>query len=167
MKAPKKSSVSSARTGSSFESLFQRLAGKSGCLAIRIPNGVRFVGGNRSVVCASPFDFIVVHPFGRVVFVDVKTVAGKSIHFRSSRSTLRQMVILSACAERGVSAGFCVYFRSLDKVVWCKARSDLRTLKYEDGSFVSLPGPRQETVVGDSGFIDLSGVSANGDVVGL
>ena len=108
--------------GSAFEHLILSSGSRDGVAIIRIPNGceTRRCRGPRGpttklVRVHSPFDFCAFH-LGRTVVFDAKTV--ESGRFVYSAITPHQLHYLTQCGRHVAAAGYLVWYRDEDAVIW-------------------------------------------------
>lgn len=108
--------------GSAFEHLILSSGSRDGVAIIRIPNGCetkrwRTATGpaTKLVRVHSPFDFCAFH-LGRAVVFDAKTIAsGRFVH---SAITPHQLHYLAQCGRHVAAAGYLVWYRDEDAVIW-------------------------------------------------
>lgn len=128
--------------GQAFEEVFKLRARFSGITCERIPDGCRTVGTKNGmpVLCRvkSPFDWII-GLGNQVAFVDTKTIDSDRIPYASIHNDKKrhQIESLSNLGQHGI-AGFCTYFRPVDKVVFFNWRllADMQpksSLSHTDG----------------------------------
>ena len=104
--------------GKAFENMVVRSGIKHGITVIRIPDGCetrRGARGPRVVRVRSPFDFVLLKRTQAVVF-DAKTTAETT--FKYSNLTEHQLGSLKRCSEQAKNAGYLVFFRNFDEVVF-------------------------------------------------
>lgn len=105
-----------------------------GVVLEQIPSGCRWIG-KKPIPVRSPFDFIAARD-GTVVLFDAKTVATKT--FSKSACKPHQIEALARFWSAGLRAGYVVWFRPIDSVVFFGADSLKRlpqrsSLKESDG----------------------------------
>lgn len=108
----------SRREGAQWEQIIFRTALSQGVLPIVMPLGARRIGPFKLVQIKTPFDLIMVHN-GLSVFVDAKSIDSDRISF--SAITEHQVNTLSAIEEKGVTAGYLIYFRPENAICFVKA----------------------------------------------
>lgn len=128
-KARVKSGKLAKDMGNAFESIFELTCRMSGVLATRIPDGCRMIRTRMGAVIprrvATPFDYLITKQ-GLSACIDCKTV--DTGNFSYSMLSEHQIKSLIAIYRSGVSAGYIVWFRKIDKVVYFRA-SQLNSLK--------------------------------------
>jgi hypothetical protein len=107
------------RLGDQFETLLQNVAVSEGLESVRIPDGCKQLGKNKIKRVKTPFDFVFVKSQTEVIFADAKTSNGQTFAF--SELTPHQVEALVNLSKKGVFAGYIVYFRGIDKIVWFEA----------------------------------------------
>lgn len=122
--------------GSDFEEILRFSAEVEGYEIIRIPDGCRQLGPHRLMRVQSPFDFVFVKSQYEIVFVDAKSTDNNT--FTYSAITQHQLQILSLLESKGVKAGYIIYFRTPNLVVWFSASklnsiNKGQSLKPQDG----------------------------------
>lgn len=112
-------------------------------MVVRIPDGcdTKKVRGPRGwetkiVRIRTPFDFVAFRG-GRGVVFDAKTVDGET--FPHSAIKEHQLISLISCADHTTRAGYLVWFRPIDTVVWfshmrLQALAPRQSLAPSDGS---------------------------------
>lgn len=121
--------------GEHFENIFQWSARKFGAAVIKIPSGCRWVSGTRAMPVQTPFDFIVCYN-SKAITVDTKTI--ESGNFTKSMVKIHQVSQMLPIERQKIHAGYVVWFREQNKVVFFKASQliDLKrwcSLKIDDG----------------------------------
>jgi penicillin-binding protein-related factor A (putative recombinase) len=114
--------------GDRFEAMMSNSCYRSKVVCTRIPNGavMRYVKGKViPVAVTSPFDFLLTYQ-GLTACVDCKTI--DSGNFSYSSLTQHQVNSLMRIFESGVAAGYVVWFRESDNVVFFEAPK-LRALR--------------------------------------
>lgn len=113
------SSMHSKEAGNQFENILTVLCRAEGLLILRIPDACRTVGKNRIIRIKSPFDYIIrpLHQ-GDVcsAYIDAKTTQSKTYCF--STINRDQMLTLLSMEQAGAVAGFIVWFREIDRLVF-------------------------------------------------
>jgi len=137
------SAKSAQSHGAEFETMLSRSAEAEGFISIRIADGCRQLGRNKLMRVKTPFDFVLFKSPIETIFVDSKTTNNKT--FAYSSITPHQIEILKRLTLKGATAGYIVYFRPFNKVIWFSA-----SLLYELNSGESLK-PEQGILLG-SGF---------------
>jgi hypothetical protein len=123
--------------GQLFEQILSITCHKARIKFEQLPSGCRWVG-KRAVPVKTPFDFIACKN-GKAIFFDAKTLDAKT--FSKSSSTPHQIESLLAFELSGLTAGYIVWLREIDEIVFYKA-SQLKSLsrgdslKSSDGVFL-------------------------------
>jgi len=113
------------RQGQSFENIFETSCQYHGLAVTRIPDGCRQVHGGKLIRVKSPYDFTISYR-GRSAMIDTKTQAGKT--FPYARIDIDQARNLSQHERQGVTAGYVVWLRDIDSVVFIAAVTDGSTV---------------------------------------
>ena len=123
--------------GQYFENILSVHCRKQNIRFEQIPSGCKWVG-KKPIPVKTPFDFIA-SKHGRAVVFDAKTTAGSS--FSKSACKEHQIESLFKFELSGLTAGYIVWFREVDSIVFFKA-SELKqlpsrcSLKVSDGLFL-------------------------------
>ena len=108
--------------GNAFEEILARAARFEGIAIIKIPDGARRVPrpGGRPLLLPvkTPFDFFFAKN-GKVAVVDAKTTSGSN--FSYGMITVHQVLSLLDMENNGVRAGYIVYFRKVNQIVFLSA----------------------------------------------
>lgn len=110
--------ISPKRIGNSFESVFKNQALRQGWSVVRIPDGCLRINKNKIIPIKSPFDFVIGKD-GVSVFLDCKTVEGDSFSF--SKINPNQLKHLLFLHESKLQAGYLIYFRKSNRVLFSRA----------------------------------------------
>lgn len=116
--------------GSTFERIFERACLRVDMAVTRIPQGCIVVGGGRRrrpVLVSTDFDWVISHG-GRSALLDTKTTI--EARLTPSFMTEHQVDALHAHALKGVAAGYVIWFRLPNQVVYVTARA-LRAIQAE------------------------------------
>lgn len=112
--------------GEQFENMIKYHMSKlNGATIVQIPSGCKWVTGFKAISVQTPFDFFACFD-GLSFAFDAKTL--DSITFSKSRIKPHQAEILYRLQKSKISAGYLVWFRPVDKVVFFMA-SQLIELK--------------------------------------
>lgn len=90
-----------------------------GFMAVHNGQRVRWLPNGRMLAVKSNLDFTLIGPKGFVCFVDCKSFVGSA--FTYSQLDKRQVSLGLSYTQRGISAGFLVYLRAADAVVFYPA----------------------------------------------
>jgi len=102
--------------GDEFEAIVKSAGALDGFHVIRMPDGCKVIGPNKLMRVRTPFDFIFVKSRKETFFADTKTTEGKS--FSHSQITPHQLDELLKIELNGGIAGYIVYFRETNEIVW-------------------------------------------------
>ena len=116
--------------GDLFETVFLRTCRGNGVAITRIPDGCKQVG-KRIIRVKTPWDWALSYN-GRSAFIDTKTV--DKVSFAYSSVTDHQVRALHTHEAAGAVAGYVIWFRPSDQVVFIPA-SRLLTSQGRTGSF--------------------------------
>lgn len=103
--------------GNAFENILEIPAKRSGISVVKIPSGVKWVM-RRAIPVKTPFDFMFCRD-GVAVFLDAKSTS--SSNFSKSMITDHQLSSLLELERQGFRAGYVVFFRGIDRVVFFSA----------------------------------------------
>lgn len=120
-------SISGAKAkayGRFFENILSVHCQKTGIKFEQIPSGCKWVG-KTPIPMRTPFDFIAAKN-GRAIVFDAKTLNNDA--FSKSACTPHQIDSLYGFEVSGLTAGYIVWFRTIDSVVFFSA-SQLKQLK--------------------------------------
>jgi penicillin-binding protein-related factor A (putative recombinase) len=119
--------------GELFEGMFQANCTRLSVIATRFPDGCKTLGANRVIRVATPFDWILTYQ-GTSAFIDTKATAGGT--FPYSKIVEHQIVDMNRHATQGAQAGYCVWLRSKDVVIFIPVALLLKAHDARlDGSF--------------------------------
>lgn len=123
------------KTASSWEQIIINRAHLEGHEAIKIPEGRKAVGRGRWIPVKSPFDLIIAATKNDC-FCDAKTY--DEPYMKASKVTPHQLRELVRLEKKGRVAGYLVWFRGLDRIVFFHAHqlAELRpesSLRPDDG----------------------------------
>ena len=110
-------------SGRQFENILAAMCARSRIKFEQLPSGCRWIG-KMAVPAKSPFDFILAQN-GRVILCDAKSIYAAT--FTRSACKPHQIDSLYAFEMSGLTAGFIVWLRAVDQVVFFKA-SQLKDL---------------------------------------
>jgi penicillin-binding protein-related factor A (putative recombinase) len=115
--------------GREFESIFHHRAEIDGWSVDRIADGCKTFGKGKMFREAQPYDFVG-HKDGRYFFVDTKSWGQNRFH----RSDVKEHQATALHGKESINgmAGYVVWFRSLDKVVFYSA-TKLLSIKFGEG----------------------------------
>jgi Recombination protein U len=116
---PRGNGPKNRKSGADFERFLEMNCRMSQALFIKIPLGCRRLGRNRLIPIISPFDYILVK-HGVSAFIDCKTYDKESI--AHSDLTTHQVNTLSQVQESGAIAGYLVWHRPINQVVFYEAK---------------------------------------------
>lgn len=134
--------LAAQQLGASWENLFMSVASRQRIACTRIPDGCRQVGQSRVLRVKTPFDWILTYN-GRTALLDTKATASPSFpHSAIESSQMRHLLLQES---HGALAGYLIWFRKLDQVVFVKA-SELERRSKERGSIT--PGQLNTLNVG-------------------
>jgi len=105
--------------GQAFEQIFLERGQLNGLFVRKNPLSCRHVWGGRLQLVKGLLDFMLVSPHGIVGFFDTKSFGGDKFAF--SEIDEGQLKMADTFNKWNVPAGFVVYFRDLDAVVYFKA----------------------------------------------
>lgn len=108
----------SKANGQAFENLLKGSAWRQGFECIQLPLGAKQVSAAKLIRVRMPFDFIFCKS-GRAIFTDAKSTVAKSFSFAAM--TDHQVDALAKIEKQGFTAGYTVYFSSLNRVVFFHA----------------------------------------------
>lgn len=136
--------------GTAFEHLILSSGSRDGVEILRIPNGCdtkkyRDHTGRlqqKIIRIRTPFDFCAFH-LGRTIVFDAKTIdAGR---FAFSAITPHQLIYLTRCGRHVANAGYLVWYRDEDAVIWhsyrrLQALKPRESLGIPDGTYLGSGG---------------------------
>lgn len=131
----------SKSAGDYFENLLSFFSKSQRIKALKIPSGMRIVkmqGRLVQIPVQTPFDFVLFKN-GRVCCIDCKTI--ESGNFNYSMIKRHQATELLEIEQQGVSAGYLIYYRDKNRVVFFRAKQLLdivpgSSLKEENGILI-------------------------------
>jgi len=112
--------------GSQWENTLELLCRSQGILTIKMPLGCRRVGPKRLIQIKTAFDYVLIDSRGTVCFLDCKSF--DSDRMSHSQLTEHQVDKLSDIEHHKVRAGYLVYFRKINVVVFFDA-SKMKALR--------------------------------------
>lgn len=130
--------------------MFEKVARLMGFLPRKIGLSARYIGPGRLLPVKSELDWQLVHSSFPVAFVDTKTFSGD--RFAYSQIDEAQLKLANLFNDWGSPAGFIVWLRATNKVVFYSGRAITR--KGEGNSFGSDDG----VILGDMPNFRLSGI---------
>lgn len=139
--------------GEQFEHMLKVPAQMMGATLVRMPDGCRTVRRGDALTnmrVKTPFDYILARKGQPCAFFDAKTVAGKS--FSYSAINQDQVQWLRLLKHQGMCAGYVVWFRGVDRVVWYDV-DQLRRLQPRESLL-----PSDGVQLGGAIRMDLSGI---------
>ena len=113
-------SLSVKKIGDQFEGVFEFRCRSQGVLFLRVPNGCRQVGPkpNQLIRVRSPFDCVIDFQ-GKIALLDLKTYSKNRIsHGDLVPHQIQNLLDFETC---GHIAGYIVFFREADKIVFYSA----------------------------------------------
>ena len=110
----------SKRMGESWENLFFSTAISQRIAITRVPDGCKQLGPKRIIRVKTPFDWIVTYK-GRTALIDTKSTDAET--FPNSQIDESQMKHLLSQEIGGAIAGYIIWFRTLNQVVFVPASS--------------------------------------------
>ena len=110
-------------SGRLFENILSSRCARAGIKFEQLPSGCRWIG-KMAVPAKSPFDFILAKD-GKVILCDAKSLDATT--FTRSACKPHQIESLAGFEMSGLTAGFIVWLRKTDEVVFFKA-SQLKAL---------------------------------------
>lgn len=125
--------------GEEFENILKANAYVAGFEVLRIPDGCRQVGHNKLIRVRSPFDFVFIKSKTEIVFIDAKSTNNKT--FSKSAISEDQLHNLSAIEKKGHIAGYIIYFRSTNQIIFfsvakLKQLAPRQSLQAVDGTYL-------------------------------
>lgn len=111
--------ISNKRQGTQWELLFQRMAFRENIAIVRIEDGCRRVGLKKIIPVKQMCDYIL-SCNNRTAIIDTKTTDAKT--FPYSKINPDQVKKMHYLADQGTIAGYVVWFRELDKIVFYSTR---------------------------------------------
>lgn len=112
--------------GKGFEKFIESAAGIAGFNVTRMPDGMVSRGLNKMQRIKTYYDFILLKPDDKIIFLDCKTTNNKT--FSHSSLTQHQVIKLKEIHDLGYAAGYVIEYRPLNEIVWFPA-STLKFLK--------------------------------------
>lgn len=107
------------KTGDNFELTFEKSALQARWEVIKIPMGCRQISAIKLLRVATPFDFILTKPNGKILFADTKTTSKES--FPAALIKDHQLEKLNALSRQGYKAGYIINFSKEEKTVFISA----------------------------------------------
>lgn len=104
--------------GQSFEDFLELQCRMKSVLFIKMPLGCRRVGKNRLIPISTPFDYTIIKD-GVAAFLDCKSFTGSRVSH--SMLTEHQVSSLYRIQEKGCRAGYIVWHRDINRVVFYSA----------------------------------------------
>lgn len=102
--------------GDLFENLFFSVCNRTPGMAVtRFPDGCKVVGRNQIVRIKTPCDWIITYG-GMTALIDTKTSMNGSFPF--SKISIHQVTELCKHSQSGAKAGYVVWFRDSDEIVF-------------------------------------------------
>ncbi len=110
--------LSPQKEGKLFESNFQKIAMSRGISITRMPDGCRAMPGGKIARVPTPFDWFM-SLNGRTALIDTKSTMDAT--FRYSKITPHQVLELRSHERQGVTAGYVIYLRGANSVIFMGA----------------------------------------------
>lgn len=105
--------------GKGFEDIFEKSARRQGWAVIRIPNGCKNGWKGKLIRVKSPFDFLLAKRGCGNLCIDTKTLFEETFKFSEIRE--HQVDALLAMEIEGVPAGYLVWFRPINRIIFFHA----------------------------------------------
>lgn len=124
------------KIGQTFEAMLYNLSVSQGICCVRIPDGCRQIRGPRGyqlLRVSTPFDYVLFYKDKSIV-LDTKTTEGSTFTYSAIQS--HQLTSLTKCAKHIHAAGYLVWHRDTDDVVFYSHRHLLRLRPRESLSAV-------------------------------
>lgn len=121
--------------GEQFENILKASFKKHGAAIVQIPSGCKWVTGYKAISVPTPFDFFACKNGVPIAF-DAKTVNKET--FSKSEVKAHQVLALHDLENAGMKAGYLVWFRPCEKVVFFSSLQLIKllprkSLKVDDG----------------------------------
>lgn len=104
--------------GVRFENALAFRVKMSGAALVKLPTGARVVGPRKLIPVKTPFDFVLARQ-GIAAFIDTKSTSEGT--FKHDRITPHQLTALVELESQGFKAGYIVWFRKPNVVVFYSA----------------------------------------------
>lgn len=117
------SKMNSKKIGNHWELLFERMSNRQGLGCLRIYDGCKRIPWQRGVKIIpikQACDWVIVHE-GKAALIDTKTL-GKGQTFPQSLINFDQISGMKKLQEHGAIAGYVVWYRASNKVVFLRLR---------------------------------------------
>lgn len=128
------------KSGTDFEGKFYAACYVKGIAITRVPDGCRQAGPHKIVRVKSPFDWIISYN-GKTALIDTKSTSRPLANSAIDQNQVSEMM---KHWGRGVRAGYVVWFREEDRVMFIPAdvldrrRRKRGSIEYDDPECVSL-----------------------------
>ena len=114
--------------GDIFEAYTQAACRREGINLEKIPTGCRYVGPKKIALVKTPFDFILAKN-KQTAFIDCKTI--ESGNFSASMRDPNQIVSLLKMHNQNIPAGYIIWFRDKNLVIFATAEQLAKMTKGE------------------------------------